>query len=114
VSLFFLIFFVVVFVQCDSEKLVYIHYLLFYRTDKFQINTGNLGDLLKVSLRNDGTGDSADWHLEKVLVVDSNGNEYRFPANVWLSNEPGKQPDVMLSKGKHYHPRHPFVLGVVP
>ena len=59
-----------------------------------------MGNLLKINLRNDDSGESSDWHLEKVLVVDSLGNEYKFPANVWLSHETGKQLEVMLTKGK--------------
>lgn len=72
---------------------------LSHRTDKFQIRSGNMGDLLRISLRNDDTGDSADWHVDKILIVDSSGKEYRFPANVWLSHDPGRQLDIMLTKG---------------
>ena len=64
----------------------------------FQIKAGNLGELLKIYLRNDDTGTSSDWHLDKVIIVDSQNNEYRFPANVWLSHEAGKQLDVMLTR----------------
>lgn len=72
---------------------------ILHRTDKFQIRSGNMGDLLRISLRNDDSGESSDWHLDKVLIVDSSGKEYRFPANVWLSHDPGRQLDVMLAKG---------------
>lgn len=58
-----------------------------------------MGDLLRISLRNNDGGVSSDWHLDRVLIVDSNAKEYRFPANVWLSHEAGRQLDVMLSKG---------------
>ena len=59
-----------------------------------------MGDLTKINLRNDDSvNDPSDWHLNKVLIVDSNGNEYRFPANVWLSHESGKQLEVLLTKG---------------
>uniref|UniRef100_A0A7M5VBW7 Uncharacterized protein n=1 Tax=Clytia hemisphaerica TaxID=252671 RepID=A0A7M5VBW7_9CNID len=67
-------------------------------TDKFQVRAGNIGSLLKINLRNDDSGESSDWHLDKVHVVDSLGNEYKFPANVWMSHEAGKQLEIMLTK----------------
>lgn len=81
------------------SNVFFIYILLSHRTDKFQIRSGNMGDLLRISLRNDDTGESADWHLDKILIVDSSGKEYRFPANVWLSHDPGRQLDIMLTKG---------------
>ena len=81
------------------SNVFFIYILLPHRTDKFQIRSGNMGDLLRISLRNDDTGESADWHLDKILIVDSSGKEYRFPANVWLSHDPGRQLDIMLTKG---------------
>ena len=37
----------------------------------FQVTTGNLGDLQKIQLRSDDTGDSPDWYIEKVNICTS-------------------------------------------
>ena len=68
--------------------------------DTFKINAGNLGQLQKITLRSDDIGDSSDWHLEKVIVNDTQGNSYKFPANVWLSHEPGKMLEMTFYLSK--------------
>ena len=70
--------------------------------DTFKVISGDLGPLNKIMLRSDDTGESPDWHLTRVLVNDSNGKVYDFPANVWLSTEPGKALEVTLLEGKIY------------
>ena len=37
-----------------------------FRKDVFQVETGSLGELQKIQLRSDDTGDSPDWLIEKV------------------------------------------------
>ena len=46
-------------------------FLAFFRKDVFQVTTGNLGDLQKIQLRSDDTGDSPDWYIEKVNICTS-------------------------------------------
>ena len=50
-------------------------------------------------IRSDDTGPSANWHIDKVIINDTNGNVYRFPANVWLSSEPGKHLEMTFEVG---------------
>ena len=66
----------------------------------FKITAGNLGPLQKIVIRNDDTGESSDWHLEKVVINDTNGNSYKFPANVWLSHDPGNQLEMAFDLSK--------------
>ena len=40
-----------------------------FRRDVFQVATGSLGDLQKIQIRNDDTGDSPDWFIEKVNAM---------------------------------------------
>lgn len=56
---------------------------------------------MKIQLRNDDTGESSDWHVEKVVITDPSDNDYRFPANVWLSHDAGRELSVDLYRGKH-------------
>ena len=73
----------------------------FFRTDTFKITAGNLGPLQKITVRNDNSNASSDWNLEKVVINDTLGNSYRFPANVWLSNQPGKQLEMTFDLSKY-------------
>ena len=70
------------------------------RTNVFKITAGNLGPLQKIVIRNDDSGDSSDWHLEKIVVNDTTGSSYKFPANVWLSHDPGNQLEMSFELSK--------------
>ena len=81
----------------DFSSILLLH---FFRTDTFKIDAGNLGSLQKITVYNDNSGQSSDWHLEKVVINDTLGNSYKFPANIWLSNEPGKVLQMTLDLSK--------------
>ena len=65
-------------------------------------------------MRNDNSNVSSDWNLEKVVINDTLGNSYRFPANVWLSNQPGKQLEMTFDLSKYQDLRfiNPFQANV--
>jgi len=71
--------------------------------DVFQVTTGSLGELQKMQIRSDDTGDSPDWFIEKVTVTDQVGKAFDFPAKVWLSSDPGKNLIVTLVKGEELY-----------
>ncbi|XP_078590348.1 lipoxygenase homology domain-containing protein 1-like isoform X2 [Branchiostoma floridae x Branchiostoma japonicum] len=54
--------------------------------DTFQVNLSDVGDIYKVRVSHDNTGDKPDWYLGKVHMKDLNGDEELvFKFHRWLS-----------------------------
>ncbi|XP_031555970.1 uncharacterized protein LOC116292758 [Actinia tenebrosa] len=64
--------------------------------DKFRIEATNIGNLQKVFLRHDDSGESPNWFLEKVLVRDMKGKPYEFNVNSWLDSKQGDHVTAKL------------------
>ncbi|XP_066274370.1 lipoxygenase homology domain-containing protein 1-like isoform X2 [Branchiostoma lanceolatum] len=54
--------------------------------DTFQVNLSDVGDIYKIRVSHDNTGDKPDWYLGKVHMKDLNGDEELvFKFHRWLS-----------------------------
>ncbi len=57
-------------------------------TDEFDITIGDIGDLTKIRIRHDDTGDGSGWYLEEIRVLNkTEGKEWVFPCNRWLATD---------------------------
>ena len=67
--------------------------ILFRRgsTDEFAFQDWVIGEPVQVSIWHDGKGSDPNWFLEKVTVVLSNGRQYTFKCDDWLSETEGKR-----------------------
>lgn len=66
-----------------------------YFTD-FQVNIGDIGDIYKVRLEHDNTGDFPSWHLDKLMMKDKHtSQELKFYMDRWLAED---EEDGALSR----------------
>lgn len=73
--------------------------------NSFRITTPEpLGDLLKLKIWHDNTGQSPSWFLQMVTITDiENGEKYHFIAHRWLAVEKGDgniEAEIMVSTDK--------------
>ncbi|XP_064633987.1 lipoxygenase homology domain-containing protein 1-like isoform X3 [Lineus longissimus] len=60
------------------------------QTDKFQIETLDLGELNKVKIEHDNSGFGAGWFLERVEIINMASNKrWTFPCQQWLDKKKG-------------------------
>lgn len=63
-------------------------------SDKFKVDTRDVGKIEKLHIRHDNSGRDPDWYLEEVTIdVPDKGEQYIFPCHRWLV---GSQRDVVL------------------
>ena len=56
--------------------------------DVFQVSAVELGQLLRLRVRHDGTGMGAGWFLDHIDVrSELTGNGWSFPCNKWLDTD---------------------------
>jgi hypothetical protein len=76
------------------------------RKDSFSVTVArDLGEIISIQIRHDDTGDSPNWSLEKMSVLDvARMQTYTFPCYQWLSSKlPNCQPCITLTQHKHAH-----------
>lgn len=65
------------------------------QTDKYTKKANDVGDILMIQLKNDGTGLSSDWFVNRVYVMKTNPPEVcEFPCYRWVEDE------IVLFRGK--------------
>ncbi|KAK3753030.1 hypothetical protein QZH41_014996, partial [Actinostola sp. cb2023] len=68
-------------------------------TDKFKVETKDVGKIKRLRVGHDNTGPSPDWYLQRVNIdVPENDEHYQFNFNQWIS---GKNPVVEVAAGKY-------------
>jgi hypothetical protein len=65
--------------------------------DEFKITNINIGDLEKIEIKHDNTGDNPGWFLEKVEVT-KQSNQYNFTAQRWLSEDHGLSVNAIINE----------------
>ena len=60
------------------------------RKDTFTLPAFELGDLVRLVVRHDGTGMGAGWHLDRIDVwSELSGRGWSFPCGQWLDKSEG-------------------------
>ena len=55
------------------------------KEDRFSFEIDDVGDPFKLRVGSDNSGMGADWHLEKVVLINPKTSmRYEFPCNEWL------------------------------
>ncbi|XP_071500737.1 lipoxygenase homology domain-containing protein 1-like [Diadema antillarum] len=69
--------------------------------DKFSIEAVDLGKPFKVKVRHDNSGFNAAWFLDRIEVIDDDGDTYHFHCERWLSKkkDDGKLERSLYVKG---------------
>ncbi|XP_022094211.1 lipoxygenase homology domain-containing protein 1-like isoform X2 [Acanthaster planci] len=69
--------------------------------DKFSFEAADLGKPFKLKIRHDNTGFSAAWFLDRVEVIDHDGEKYVFHCERWLgkNKDDGKLERTLYAKG---------------
>ncbi|KAL5006870.1 hypothetical protein ScPMuIL_015676 [Solemya velum] len=58
------------------------------KTDVFDLEAVNIGDLKKIRIGHDNAGGGAAWHLDKVVIdAPSLGKNWTFPCSRWLAKD---------------------------
>ena len=61
------------------------------QTDVFQIMMPNIGNLIKITMSHDKTGDGPSWYLEDVIIVDTDtAQSWKCETFGWLSKTTAK------------------------
>lgn len=63
--------------------------------DLFDISNIDVGEIEKIEIKHDNTGDNPGWFLEKVEITKQN-NQYNFTAQRWLSEDSGLIPSALI------------------
>ncbi|XP_071795423.1 lipoxygenase homology domain-containing protein 1-like [Asterias amurensis] len=69
--------------------------------DKFTIEAADLGKPFKLKIHHDNTGFSAAWFLDRVEVIEDDGEKYVFHCERWLgkNKDDGKLERTLYAKG---------------
>ncbi|XP_068093489.1 oxygen-regulated protein 1 isoform X2 [Hyperolius riggenbachi] len=58
--------------------------------DEFMVEIENIGEIYKIRIEHDGTGDSPEWKLKRIILQNmKSGKTYNLEANRWLSRNHG-------------------------
>jgi len=71
------------------------------KTDMFQIEMQDIGQIKAVRIRHDDSGAFSGWYLDKIVIHNNAqpGNEWTFPCNNWLAVDEGDhQIDRVLTR----------------
>ena len=67
------------------------------QTDEYPVTAKDVGELLMVTLKNDGGMLYSDWFVNRVMIKDKTKNvTYDFPCNRWVQSE----ATIFEGKGK--------------
>ena len=74
------------------------------RRDEFTVKTDSLlGTIERVHVSHDNTGPSPAWYIEKVTVIDPQGQEYVFVCKQWLGRGFQNGCSIVLTQEKGGH-----------
>lgn len=97
------------------------------KEDRFSFEIDDIGDPFKLRVGSDNSGMGADWHLEKVVLINpKTSTRYEFPCNEWLmkkgdslekelllDSQMGKSADgTSVEEKEKVSPPPPLLLGV--
>jgi hypothetical protein len=58
------------------------------KTDIFSLTSGELGELRRVRIRHDNSGDHSGWFLDRITIHNEDtGREWECPCNRWLATD---------------------------
>ena len=66
---------------------IFVFICFFFQCDKFTIEAVDLGKPFKVRIRHDNSGFNAAWFLDRVEVIDDDGETHQFHCERWLSKK---------------------------
>ena len=56
--------------------------------DEYHVTAQDVGELLMITLKNDGGGYRSDWFVNRVMIKDKTKNaNYDFPCNRWVQSQ---------------------------
>ncbi|HEY7683228.1 MAG TPA: PLAT/LH2 domain-containing protein [Gemmatimonadales bacterium] len=57
------------------------------QSDRFTLKDADIGDLRKLRIRHDNSGQYPGWFLEEIRVLSKSGREWVFPCHRWLATD---------------------------
>ncbi|XP_078368600.1 lipoxygenase homology domain-containing protein 1-like isoform X2 [Oculina patagonica] len=65
------------------------------RTDRFTVQTMDVGKVERIRLSHDNTGPNPEWYLESLRIeIQSRDEKYMFPCNRWLTGDEDRRVEV--------------------